>query len=648
MLSFLKSKILSRKIFFIFSIFFFAFLTFDFFFANKAESQSGNLVDLGDLYGWAWMGVNISTPGVSEGGGGWLRLNCKPDVCGINGAPQWGVEVNVDETSPDYGMMSGYAYSSNYGWLSFQDSDADFCYTAHPNYPTAASNTAPKVFFGEGAVTATPVRGWARFLTNDNYYDGCVSFSGGSGNSAYSTVVDQTTGALKGWAYGGNNVGWLSFQNPECAYCNTSVVLANSANIVLTANPSTINAGGSSTLSWQATGSPGLNVTSCNTYSNSSGYSHWQSGTISPPGNVGTINLPSGSHTVTNIMQNTTYQMTCTLTGGAPLPAVFATVTVTPDVVPGCMDPTATNYNINATVNDPSLCTYGPPPPGILGCIDPSAVNYNPDAVAMDPTDPCRYANLSINVAPSSFTQTVPNVGGQYVATLINWISTQPSDFAPNSCSGFFSVGTNPPIPLSGWTGPRANPNSSITNLIVPASIVEGATPGTNLNFTIRCQTISGDPVSVSDSINIAPAPVEPPPPAPSVNVSILAPDATPIGPQAENLIPGGAMVTVSWTHSNVIPSTCVGTSSQYSPDNGSPIGFNAQWNDSTNNFSAPGQMQLDMTVPGIGNGVPTELTLTCTGLDNLTQVSSTVAICIQGSYCDIISSSGIPTYQEF
>lgn len=50
----------------------------------------------------------------------------------------------------------------------------------------------------------------------------------------------------------------------------------------------------------------------------------------------------------------------------------------------GCTDPTATNYDSDATINDGS-CTYGPTEPeDIYGCTDPAADNYNPDATAND------------------------------------------------------------------------------------------------------------------------------------------------------------------------------------------------------------------------------------------------------------------------
>lgn len=80
--------------------------------------------------------------------------------------------------------------------------------------------------------------------------------------------------------------------------------------------------------------------------------------------------------TATNYNPNATEDDgTCTYTPPPP-----------PDI-PGCMDPNATNYNPSATVDD-GTCTYPPPP--VPGCMDPEAENYNPDATEDDGT--CTYA----------------------------------------------------------------------------------------------------------------------------------------------------------------------------------------------------------------------------------------------------------------
>ena len=56
----------------------------------------------------------------------------------------------------------------------------------------------------------------------------------------------------------------------------------------------------------------------------------------------------------------------------------------------GCMDPTASNYNSEATL-DNGECNYTP----ITGCTDSSAINYL--ATATINNDSCEYLSLNIN-----------------------------------------------------------------------------------------------------------------------------------------------------------------------------------------------------------------------------------------------------------
>ena len=71
-----------------------------------------------------------------------------------------------------------------------------------------------------------------------------------------------------------------------------------------------------------------------------------------------------------------------------PTATITPTVTTASGAIAGCTDPTASNYNSAATVDDGS-CTYiGNALIG--GCTDPNAINYNPAANADDGS--CRYA----------------------------------------------------------------------------------------------------------------------------------------------------------------------------------------------------------------------------------------------------------------
>jgi hypothetical protein len=65
--------------------------------------------------------------------------------------------------------------------------------------------------------------------------------------------------------------------------------------------------------------------------------------------------------------------------------------TYPPVPVPGCMDDAATNYNPAATVDDGS-CTYPPVP--VPGCMDDAATNYNPAATVDDGS--CTYPPVPV------------------------------------------------------------------------------------------------------------------------------------------------------------------------------------------------------------------------------------------------------------
>jgi len=68
--------------------------------------------------------------------------------------------------------------------------------------------------------------------------------------------------------------------------------------------------------------------------------------------------------------------------------------------IQGCTDPTALNYNSNATTDD-GTCRYAPEPVVVYGCTDPTAMNYDPNATTNDGT--CEYEQPVVQRAPWYF-----------------------------------------------------------------------------------------------------------------------------------------------------------------------------------------------------------------------------------------------------
>jgi len=120
---------------------------------------------------------------------GWISFNSIE-----GGGSNYGVNVDLDT-----GLFSGYAWSSNVGWLSFNQTDLSGC----PKSPCTTNYNQ-----GNGKIT-----GWARFLSaNGSGWDGWLSLSGKADppdNSQYG--VSLLGNSFSGYAWGGEVVGWVSF-----------------------------------------------------------------------------------------------------------------------------------------------------------------------------------------------------------------------------------------------------------------------------------------------------------------------------------------------------------------------------------------------------------------------------------------------------
>jgi hypothetical protein len=154
-------------------------------FANQAKAGSQDNVS-----GWAWS-ENI----------GWISFNCTNQ--GSCATVDYGVNIGSD------GILSGYAWSENIGWISFNQADLSGC-------PSGTCRAEVDLATGE-------VSGWARALSYGGGWDGWIHLRG----SSYGVSIDFSTSPkeFEGWAWGGEVIGWISFNcdNPETGnVCSTS------------------------------------------------------------------------------------------------------------------------------------------------------------------------------------------------------------------------------------------------------------------------------------------------------------------------------------------------------------------------------------------------------------------------------------------
>ncbi|KKW43568.1 MAG: Cell wall protein AWA1 [Parcubacteria group bacterium GW2011_GWB1_57_6] len=168
---------------------------------------------------------------------GWISFNCTNT--GSCGTSNYGVTVN-----PTNGEMSGYAWSDNVGWFSFQPGDVAGC----PQAPCT-----PKVNQGNGTVT-----GWFRALANGGGWDGWVSLSG----------VTVSGVAFAGYAWGSDVVGWVSMSGVMNTFTAPTVSCSGAPSTAyigqqVTWSSSVSGGSGSYTYSWS--GTDGLSGTSAST-----------------------------------------------------------------------------------------------------------------------------------------------------------------------------------------------------------------------------------------------------------------------------------------------------------------------------------------------------------------------------------------------
>lgn len=169
--------------------------------------------------GYAYGSIDMDQDNNTETGIGYLSFGCESDTGSAceatatdNFPTGYGVRINTDVNSEDYGKFFGYAWSSNYGWVSFYHNDAAVCGGGIALQDTTTFIHTP----GQTQI----LKGNARVLNyDDSEWNGCISFSDGDSYGVKAESLASNDLKLSGWAWGSQLIGWVSF---DCDYCNVT------------------------------------------------------------------------------------------------------------------------------------------------------------------------------------------------------------------------------------------------------------------------------------------------------------------------------------------------------------------------------------------------------------------------------------------
>lgn len=167
-----------------------------------------------NVWGWAWGGAPQASGG-EKLGLGWISFSCRNENTGSD----YGVDIDINPSSPTYGYLSGYAWSEFGKWITFNESQLINC----PVAPCRAWIDSSKKINGWARSCSVFQNGCSGALRSDlerGGWDGWIRLS----SALYQTTVDTSTNPaqFRGWAWGDNVMGWISFNCINQGVCAAS------------------------------------------------------------------------------------------------------------------------------------------------------------------------------------------------------------------------------------------------------------------------------------------------------------------------------------------------------------------------------------------------------------------------------------------
>jgi hypothetical protein len=283
--------------------------------------------------GWAWSSNT-----------GWLQFN--------TGSAN---PVTIATTSSTEGKFWGYAWSSNIGWVSFNITGGG-C----PIMP-ANGTCQGTINLATGAVT-----GWARACvgtvnkdcaspSRTDGWDGWIELSGVNHASPNQTgnggvTMDTTNGDLKGFAFS-QVIGWLQF-DAQCLECLGGVVPPSALTATLVANPS-----GSTSVPMDSTLTATRDSSSTATGPITYEFKCKESDSWSAPPSISNTYSCSGSNAYTTVG---TYTASARVSQGGSTAIPTATINAG-NLAVGTCGPAARTYSSAETSYGGALCSVGGP-----------------------------------------------------------------------------------------------------------------------------------------------------------------------------------------------------------------------------------------------------------------------------------------------